>query len=87
MVNKLALRKPLFWDIKEADIEKTLIESPEWVITRIFQYGTLVDIREVIDLYGEEKTKEMLTKNKMQPLVRSMAFLFLHFDPENRYAS
>ncbi|MBI3220009.1 MAG: hypothetical protein HYZ44_10885 [Bacteroidetes bacterium] len=81
------LRRPLFWDIKESDIEKVIAESPEWVIPRVFDYGTLGDIREVINLYGEEKSKEMLSRNKMKPLVRSMAYLFLQFDPENRYAS
>ncbi|NOS90680.1 MAG: hypothetical protein HOP30_02050 [Cyclobacteriaceae bacterium] len=83
----LKLRRPLFWDIKESDIEKVIAESPEWVIPRVFDYGTLADIREVINLYGEEKTKEMLSRNKMKPLVRSMAYLFLQFDPEKRYAS
>ena len=86
MENNLKNRRPLFWDINENDIEKALVESPMWVIPRVFQYGSISDIRDVIDLYGLEKTKHALLKTKMKPLTRSMAYLFLNIDPEKRYA-
>ena len=85
MESNLKYRRPLFWDINEKDIEKALVESPDWVVPRVFQYGTLNDIRDVINLYGKERTKRALLKIKMRPLTRSMAYLFLNIDPEERY--
>jgi hypothetical protein len=87
MESNLRHRRPLFWDINENAIDKALRDSPDWVIPRIFQYGTLTDIRDVIDLYGAEKTKNILSQIKMKPLVRSMAFLFLNIDPDKRYVA
>ncbi len=86
MESNLRFRRPLFWDINENDIEKALVESPMWVIPRVFEYGSIDDIRDVIDLYGLEKAKHALLKTKMKPLTRSMAYLFLNIDPDKRYA-
>jgi hypothetical protein len=73
----MKFRRELFWDINENDIERTLIESDEWVIPRIFEYGDLKEIAEVIKLYGENKTKAILAQTQLRPMARAMAFLFL----------
>ena len=80
-------RRPLFWDVPEADIKSVLENSPEWVVPRVFEYGSLPDIDEVIDLYGAEKVKAILLAIDMKPVTRSMAFLFLGIDEDGRYAA
>lgn len=83
---RLRLRRPLFWDISENDITDTLMKSRLWVIVRVFEYGTLEDIRDVIAMYGQENVKqELLSEEKLKPMTRCMAFLFLHIDKEKRY--
>ncbi len=82
----LRSRRPLFWDINEKDIDRALIESDEWVIPRVFEYGSLDDIRDVIQLYGSDRVKAVLGTLKLNAMSRAMAFLFLDMDPEKRYA-
>jgi hypothetical protein len=71
------LSRSLFWDINEKNIEKALDESPEWVIPRVFEYGDLDEISEVIKLYGKKKTKDVLLKERLRPVARAMALIFL----------
>jgi hypothetical protein len=87
MENQLKSRRALFWDINEKDIERVLVESDDWVVHRVFEYGTLEDISDVIDLYGEQKVKAILMKSELRPLSRAMAFLFLGIDTHKRYAA
>jgi hypothetical protein len=54
-MNSLSSERALFWDVNQRDIERVLVESDEWVIVRVFQYGTLEDIKAVIKLYGREE--------------------------------
>ena len=85
MSAELNHRGALFWDVPEEAIEKTLAESPDWVILRVFQYGTVADIEAVISLYGKEKTSAVLRETRMKPVTRAMAYLFLGLDPEGYY--
>lgn len=62
-----------------------LDNSPEWVISRVFEYGSIADIDQVIALYGTEKVVGILTKTTMRPITRAMAFLFLGIDSDGRY--
>lgn len=86
MHSPLISRRPLFWDIHENNIEIALRESSDWVIERVFEYGTLKDIFDVIDLYGREKVKQVLTVANLKPMGGSMAFLFLGLDSDRKYA-
>lgn len=79
-------RAPLFWDINKDDIEEVLANSDEWVVIRVFDYGTIEDILEVIRLYGRDKVKHILSGSKLRPMARSMAYIFLDVDSEGRYA-
>lgn len=84
--NRLRLRRPLFWDINETQIENALGNSRLWVILRVFEYGTLDDIQDTIDMYGKENVKDaLLSEEKLEPMTRCMAFLFLDIDKEGRY--
>jgi hypothetical protein len=85
MESELRFRRPLFWDVNENDIEKTLVESDSWVVVRAFEFGTLEDIFNVIALYGKERVKDILIKEKLQPLSAAMAFLFLGVDAHKKY--
>lgn len=85
-MSNLINRKELFWEISPDRIAQVLRESDDWVIVRVFQYGTVQDIYSVIDLYGEEKVKDVLTKEELQPMSACMAHLFFGIDRNNRYA-
>ena len=87
MGNNLKYRRPLFWDINEHDVEKALIESDNWVVARVFEYGTIEDIFDVIELYGKEKVRDILIMGELPRMSAAMAFLFLGVDPHKRYAA
>lgn len=86
MNSTLEHRRSLFWDIAENTIPSVIAHSPEWVVYRVFEYGSLADIDAVIALYGPEEVKAILGNSPMKPVTRSMAFLFLGFDPQGYYA-
>jgi hypothetical protein len=77
----------LFWDIASSRIPGALVESDDWAIVRIFEYGSLSDIQEVIDLYGEGKVRKVLSTEKLRPMAASMAFLFLDIDRYGNFTS
>ncbi|MFZ1806378.1 MAG: hypothetical protein WAU36_04105 [Cyclobacteriaceae bacterium] len=79
---RVELRRSLFWDINENNIGHALLESDEWVIPRVFEYGTLEEISELINYYGRKKTIEVLTnlKDNLKPVTKAMAWYY--FDLE-----
>ena len=83
----LIKRRALFWDINEKEIDKVLSNSSDWVVNRVFEYGSLDDIREVIHFYGDDKVKKILGHSPLKPLTRAMAYLFLGIDKDGRYAA
>lgn len=76
----------LFWEIDPKEIEKALLESDDWVIVRVFEHGDIPDIHDVIDLYGEEKVKQVLSTEKLDRTATVMAYLLLGVDRYNKYA-
>ena len=83
----LVQRHELFWEISPDRILQALSENDEWVIVRIFEYGNITDIFDVIKLYGEDHVRKVLHKEKLKPTATVMAYLFLGVDRYNRYAS
>ena len=82
------LSKELFWDIPEKNIVIALNRSSEWVVVRVFEYGTLEEIAEIIKFYGQEKIKELLLKSNLRPMAKAMARLFLDVEiPANEERS
>lgn len=79
-------RKELFWDVDFITIDRILEVSDSWAILRVVEYGSLKDIWELIDFYGEERIKEVLLKEDLKPMSRAMAFLYLGIDKDNRYS-
>lgn len=77
----------LFWDIASTRIPDTLVDNDDWAIVRIFEYGSLEDIQETIDLYGEGKVIEVLSTERLRPMAASMAFLFLSIDRYGKFTS
>ncbi len=53
------IAKRTFWDvdITEYDYE----HSSEWIITRVFDRGTLTEVLSIINYYGFDVVKEVLT--------------------------
>lgn len=86
-MNNLLRRRELFWEVSPERIEGVLRESSDWAIVRIFEYGELEDIADAIRLFGREKVKNVLSKEKLNKIGAVMAFLFLGVDRYNRYAS
>ena len=81
----LAKRKALFWDISPERVKTALRENDDWAIVRIFEYGKIEDIFDAIEFYGSEKIASVLSREKLRPTGRVMAYLFLNIDPEHRY--
>jgi hypothetical protein len=82
MTTALTTRNALFWDINPKDIARTLAESDEWVIARVFNYGTLDDIFDVIRLYGKDKARQLLTTAHLNRVGCVMANLFLDVEAD-----
>ena len=62
-----------------------LEENDDWVIVRIFEYGSIEDIKEVIRVYGKAKVIEVLRQEKLKPIAASLTYLFLHVDRYGRH--
>ncbi len=73
-------KRALFWDIAEDTIERALAEYDEWVILRVFEYGELEDIFDVINLYTRERVVAVFTNARPKPMARAMAILFLDIE-------
>ena len=77
-MNRLELSRTLFWDIAEKDINKTLSVSKDWVVIRVFEYGTIEEISEIINFYGSSAVIEILKSSRfLKPVTKAMARLFL----------
>jgi hypothetical protein len=85
-MSNLLKRKELFWEVAPERIGLILKEADDWVIVRVFEYGEIEDIFDVIELYGEDKVRAVLSKEKLKPVASVMAYLFLGVDRYNRYA-
>jgi hypothetical protein len=86
-LNNLIFRKELFWEVDPSRIEQVLLESDDWAIVRVFEYGEIDDIFDVIEFYGEEKVKKVLRTENLKPVAAVMAYLFLGVDRYNKYDS
>jgi hypothetical protein len=47
----------------------------------------LEDIQAVIELYGRERSKEVLSAIELPPIANAMAYLFLDIDRNKKYAA
>lgn len=77
---KVNLGRELFWDINENDIGTALIESDEWVLPRVLEYGTLKEIEAIIRYYGKQRAVNILSKAQLKPMSKAMAWYFLGLD-------
>ena len=72
------LSTALFLDIAEKDITRTLSSSKDWVVVRVFEYGTIEEISEIINYYGRDTVKLILeSAGALKPVTKAMARLFL----------
>ena len=76
------LGRALFWDINERNIGQALSESDEWVVPRVFEYGTLEEINEIIQYYGRDHTRNILVRVKdgLRPMSKAMAWYYFGLD-------
>jgi hypothetical protein len=73
--------RALFWDINENEIDNTIAHSKDWVVHRVFEYGTLGEIFDIIDLYGSDQVSEILkSSSHLKPVTKAMGRLFLDLD-------
>lgn len=78
-------RTALFWDVNPVRIAEVLRDSDSWAIIRVFEYGEIEDIYDVIEFYGEGRVKSILGEGDLKPVAAVMAFLFLGVDRYNKY--
>jgi hypothetical protein len=77
-MNNTHLSRTLFWDVNEKNINDILEHSREWVVNRVFEYGTIEEIDEIINLNGKEQCIQMMTQaTQLKPVTKAMARLFL----------
>ena len=77
-MNNPQISQTLFWDVPKKDINKTLAESKDWVVIRVFEYGTIEEIQEIINYYGSSRVVQILkSANHLKPVTVAMARLFL----------
>lgn len=62
-----------------------LRENDDWAIVRIFEYGTIDDISDCIEFYGENKIANVLSSSRLRPTAYVMGYLFLGLDPQEKY--
>lgn len=86
-MTNLVNRPILFWEIHPSKIPDALQNSADFVIVRVFEYGELDDIFDVIRLYGVNKTKEVLKRATLQQTAAAMAYIFLGIDRYGKYDS
>jgi hypothetical protein len=80
-MNTINLNRALFWDVNEDRIADVLKNSKDWVTLRVFEYGTLNEIFELIELYGAPAVKEILQRaTRIKPVTRAMARLVLDLE-------
>ena len=75
----------MFWEVSPDRIQQILRENDDWVIVRVFEYGEINDIFDVIKLDGEDNVKEVLRRDKLKPVAAVMAFLFLDVDRYGKF--
>lgn len=56
---KLQINKTAFWDIDMAQLNE--VDHADFIITRIFQYGLLADLKAVIAHYTKEQIHHAFT--------------------------
>lgn len=62
-MNKLpAISKRTFWDVDISGID--FQESYEWVITRVFDRGSLDEVFDIINFYGRDFVKKIISSTK-----------------------
>lgn len=78
----LKLPERLFWDTCYDRIDPD--EQYLWVITRVFDYGSWEDVKEVIAYYGEKKVKKSLLKSSyIRPKSLSLACSLFNLNPSD----
>ncbi len=57
-MDKPNISKQAFWDVHfdKLDYEK----KADFIIGRVFEYGSLTDLKAILDFYGKEKSKQAI---------------------------
>jgi hypothetical protein len=78
----LELSQELFWDVDLKRASSLVEYNPHWVLPRIFEYGSLDEIADIIHYYGEEASKKILIeqKDELKPMTKAMAHVFLNIE-------
>ena len=77
----IELSQELFWDVDIKRVPFIVEGNPYWVVPRIFEYGTLIEIDDIIKFYGQEQSKAVLIvqKNELKPMTKAMAHVFFRY--------
>jgi hypothetical protein len=77
------LNKTYFWDIIPENLDET--QSKRLIIERVMNYGTLGEIRLIIDHYGKEEIRKTICSlNYIDPKTLNFLSLLFHI-PKTRF--
>jgi hypothetical protein len=65
--HKLNISSRAFWDIDFIRLMLQVNEYPEYIIKRVFEYGSFEDMMKVLKYFGEDKVREVLTNTTYLP--------------------
>ena len=78
---KLNISSKAFWDINFPQLMLQVDEYPEYIIKRVFEYGSFKDMMEVLWYFGEEKVKDTLTNTIYLP-AKTLNFVSILLDTD-----
>ena len=58
---KLEISSKAFWDVNFNKLMQQYDNYPEFIIRKVFEYGTFQDVLSVIKYFGKQKVIEVLT--------------------------
>lgn len=71
MLNILQLSPRAFWDVNMDSLDEK--EHTDWIIVRVFEWGSFDDLLEVWAFYGDKRVKNALLK---APYLTEQTWLF-----------
>lgn len=57
---ELSVSRCIFWDIGEERIPLAIVDNPDVCIPRIFERGSIEEIKAMIDYYGYDMAREVI---------------------------
>lgn len=74
------IRKEIFWDIEDPDIEK----NKQLIVDRVLQYGNLDELRYIFSNYGKDQITDIVKKiSYLDPKTLSFVINYLQIKKQD----